>query len=244
MAAIAPLKTLIVQPVVKHSATVIFVHGLGDTGFGWKPVADMFQSDPKCHHIKWVLPHSPTKPVTANMGMEMPSWFDIISFGFDSEEDSKGMLETVHSLNQLITAEVDSGIEPGNIVLGGFSQGATMSLLTGLSSERKLGGIVVLSGWLPLRDRFKAMAGPHARTTPIFWGHGLVDPLVRYQFGVDSVAYLKAALGIPEAPAASTGKPQGLDFRSYDGVGHSTNQKELDDLRAWLARALPIEGAT
>lgn len=96
--------------------------------------------------------------VLLTLTLMRPCRFDIISFGFDSEEDSKGMLETVHSLNQLITAEVDSGIEPGNIVLGGFSQGATMSLLTGLSSERKLGGIVVLSGWLPLRDRFKAVS--------------------------------------------------------------------------------------
>ncbi|SJL02357.1 uncharacterized protein ARMOST_05684 [Armillaria ostoyae] len=57
-AAIAPLKYLTVSPLAAHTATVIFVHGLGDTGNGWKPVADMFRVEPALKHIKWVLPHS------------------------------------------------------------------------------------------------------------------------------------------------------------------------------------------
>lgn len=68
------------------------------------------------------------------------------------------MLRTVRSLNQLITAEVDAGIPSDRIVLGGFSQGAAMSLLTGLTSERKLGGLIIMSGWLPLRTKFKAVS--------------------------------------------------------------------------------------
>ncbi len=32
-----------------------------------------------------------------------------------------------------------------------------MSLLTGLTTERKLGGVAVLSGWLPLNAKFKAV---------------------------------------------------------------------------------------
>ena len=67
------------------------------------------------------------------------------------------MLKTVHSLSQLITNEVDQGIPADRIVLGGFSQGGAMSLLAGLTTERKLGGIAVMSGWLPLRNKFKAV---------------------------------------------------------------------------------------
>lgn len=83
--------------------------------------------------------------------------FDIYSFGFDTEEDEMGMLQSARLINQLITAEVDSGTDPSRIVLGGFSQGAAMSLLTGLTGERKLAGIAALSGWLPLRSKFKAV---------------------------------------------------------------------------------------
>lgn len=70
-----------------------------------------------------------------------------------------GMLQSARLINQLITTEVESGTDPSRIVLGGFSQGAAMSLLTGLTGERKLAGVAVLSGWLPLRQKFKAVRG-------------------------------------------------------------------------------------
>ena len=67
------------------------------------------------------------------------------------------MLQTAKSLNEIISEEVDNGIPASRIVLGGFSQGGAMSLLTGLTSERKLAGLAVLSGWVPLREKFKAV---------------------------------------------------------------------------------------
>ena len=98
--------------------------------------------------------------VTANGGMEMPSWFDILSFNFKrEEEDEEGMNKTVYSLNKLIESELDElapSVPANRIVLGGFSQGGAMSLLTGLTSERKLAGVVCLSGWVPLRGKFKS----------------------------------------------------------------------------------------
>jgi lysophospholipase I len=69
------------------------------------------------------------------------------------------MEKTASQIDELITAEVDQGIDPSRIVLGGFSQGGAMSLLTGLTTKHKLGGIVVLSGWLPLRARIKSVSG-------------------------------------------------------------------------------------
>jgi len=239
MAALQPLKFASVAARAKHTATVIFVHGLGDTGHGWAPVAEMFSHDPALSHVKWILPHAPIMSVTANMGMRMPSWFDIVSFDF-KDEDEPGILKTSHSLNQLISAEVDAGIPADRIVLGGFSQGGAMSLLTGLTTERKLGGVAVLSGWLPLKDKFKAMVSDHIKSIPIFWGHGQDDPLVRYTWGSQSVDFLTSHLkitrfGLPE-PSART---PGVAFHSYPGVEHSTNEEELGDLRSWIAKVIP-----
>ncbi len=84
--------------------------------------------------------------------------FDIRSFDFSTGEDEDGMLRTVSYINRLISAEVDSGIDPGRIVVGGFSQGAAMGLLCGLTNERQLGGVVSLSGWLVLRNKIKAVS--------------------------------------------------------------------------------------
>ncbi len=83
--------------------------------------------------------------------------FDIIQFG-SGIEDEPGMLKTVRLLNEIITAEVDAGIPANRIIIGGFSQGGAMSLLTGLTTERKLGGIVAMSAWLPLKNKIKAVS--------------------------------------------------------------------------------------
>ncbi|KAL1741041.1 Phospholipase/carboxylesterase/thioesterase [Schizophyllum fasciatum] len=232
MASLAPLKTLVVNATAKHTATVLFVHGLGDSGYGWEPVAQMLGREKSLAHVKWVLPHAPEMPVTANGGMVMPSWFDIRSFGFRDDEDEPGMLRTAHLLNQLITAEVDAGIAPARIVLGGFSQGGAMTLLTGLTTERRLAGLAVLSGWLPLSRKVKAMASEHARKVPIFWGHGTEDPIVRFEHCRRSVAFLKSELKIAEGAA-------GLSLNVYPGMQHSTCNEELVALKAWLEGVLP-----
>jgi len=236
-----PLKYLTVNALTgKHTATVIFVHGLGDSGHGWEPVAQMFNKDPELNHVKWILPHAPSKPVTANFGMAMPSWFDIKSFGFKAEEDEKGMLESSRQLNELITAEIDGGLDANRIVLGGFSQGGAMSLLTGLTSERKLAGLAVLSGFLPLRHKFKAMLSDHARSTPIFWGHGSVDPLVSYEMCEKSVAFLSKECRVKEL--GETDKAVvGLRCKIYQGMEHSSCPEEMDDLRSWLKSIIPRE---
>ncbi|EMD40368.1 hypothetical protein CERSUDRAFT_110964 [Gelatoporia subvermispora B] len=240
MAAIHPLKFISVAPLKKHTATVIFVHGLGDSGYGWKPVADMFKTDPAFHNVKWVLPHAPPMKVTANMGMEMPSWFDIYDFKPNTPDDEAGMLRTVHLLNQLITNEIDAGIPASRILLGGFSQGGAMSVVTGLTTERKLAGIVALSAWLPLKDKLKAMVSDHYKSVPIFWGHGKEDPLIRYEYGVRSIEFLKSTLGIPTAAPDALEKG-GLIFHSYEGLEHSTNMQELSDLKEWLKKVLPAQ---
>jgi len=232
---------LILDPTTKHTATVIFLHGLGDTGHGWSDPVSAFGRDPALSHVKWILPHAPTESVTANFGMRMPAWFDIRSFDFNSDDDESGMLRTVSSVNQLVSAEVDSGIDPGRIVIGGFSQGAAMSILTGLTNERKLAGIVALSGWVVLRHKFKAMSSPNASSIPIFWGHGTADPLVTFQIGKTSVEFLKTNIGLSAVTsgASDAATLEGVMFKEYPGLQHGASPRELVDLKEWLKKILP-----
>lgn len=236
---VTSLKFLSVPATAKHSATIIFIHGLGDTGHGWLPVANTFKVDPDFKHVKWVLPHAPSQAVTANFGMVMPSWFDIRSFDQGAEEDEKGILESSGKIKDLIKAEVDSGISPERIVLGGFSQGGALSLFTGLKDERKLAGVAVLSGWLPLSNKFKDMLSGSAKTIPVFWGHGSVDPLVRPQIATQSIEYLKTQCGITDSDGKT---PSGLKFKMYSGLEHSSSPEELSDLKSWLTSVLPSLG--
>ncbi|KAF5332032.1 hypothetical protein D9758_014580 [Tetrapyrgos nigripes] len=230
-----PVPALTVSALTKHTATVIFVHGLGDSGHGWKPVADLFQADPAFGHIKWVFPHAPERAVTANMGMVMPSWFDIKSFAFRAAEDEEGMMETVKTLTQVVRKEMEYGIPPNRIVLGGFSQGAAMSLLTGLTQDLDLRGVVTLSGWVPLKHRFKGLSSA-ALDTSIFFGQGFNDPIVKMPLVRESLDTLRdAGFTINNDVVKSTD----ISYNVYNGAGHSTVPAELEDLKKWLKHVLP-----
>ena len=50
----------------------------------------------------------------------------------------------------MINEEITSGIPADRIVLGGFSQGAAVSIVYSLVTETKLAGFACLSGYLPL----------------------------------------------------------------------------------------------
>ncbi|KAJ0044222.1 hypothetical protein NL108_011207, partial [Boleophthalmus pectinirostris] len=96
----------------------------------------------------------PSMPVTLNMRMVMPSWFDIYGLNFNTSEDEVGIKRASENIKALIDQEVKNGIPSHRILLGGFSQGGALSLYTALTTHQKLAGVVALSCWLPLHDSF------------------------------------------------------------------------------------------
>lgn len=89
-------------------------------------------------------------------GMRMPSWFDLATLDklTDSQyDDERGLLQSIAAVDSLIQAEVDAGIPEDKIFLGGFSQGGAVAVYGGLTSKRRLGGIVGLSTWIPLNHK-------------------------------------------------------------------------------------------
>lgn len=78
----------------------------------------------------------------------------------------------------IVNEEIEQNKIPANrIVVGGFSQGCVLGLLTALTSEYKFAGVVGLSGYMPLYEKIMTMATGVNRETPIFWGHGDIDPV-------------------------------------------------------------------
>uniref|UniRef100_A0A8C3VGA9 palmitoyl-protein hydrolase n=1 Tax=Catharus ustulatus TaxID=91951 RepID=A0A8C3VGA9_CATUS len=71
----------------RETAAVIFLHGLGDTGHSW---ADALSSI-RLPYVKYICPHAPRIPVTLNMKMVMPSWFDLMGLTPDAPEDEAGI---------------------------------------------------------------------------------------------------------------------------------------------------------
>lgn len=219
--------TVTPQNEADQSATVVICHGLGDSSEGFSDVAEHLSS--QLPYAKFILPTAPTQKVTMNMGMAMPSWYDIIGLDKRSNEFCKGIDESQSRLAGIVKSEMDAGISRNRIVLAGFSQGGALSLYTGMqlpaSDGPPLAGIVVMSGYLPHESGFKISEGLEG--TPIWHGHGEADPLVRLQ-------------AANESKEAVTGKgATDYTMKTYAGLAHSVNPQEVSHVLAFLQKVLP-----
>lgn len=110
-------------------------------------------------------------------------------------------------------------VRPGELVLGGFSQGGTMALGHALSRPGAVPRVVNLSGFLA--DHPSVRATPQTvRGTRIFWGHGVHDPAIPFELAEEGRAALRAA-------------GAELEARDYP-IGHWISPEELDALVEWL----------
>ncbi|KAJ1956684.1 hypothetical protein GGI12_005243 [Dipsacomyces acuminosporus] len=219
------LTSVILRPRTAHTASVIFLHGLGDSGDGWKPVAQMLTRS--LPHVKFILPNAPLMPVSLNFGMVMPSWYDIKSLDkLASQEDEAGMRASMIQINRIVSDEIASGIPAERIVLGGFSQGGAMTLFTGLQSEYRLGGMAVLSAYLPIRDRIFSMATEASKQVPIFQGHGTADGVVLFEYGKMTAEALES-------------KGYKHEFHAYEYMEHSSCEDEIRQLLMFLKKNIP-----
>lgn len=201
----------------KHTATLIFLHGLGDTGAGWLQIL----SEICPSHIKIICPNAPTAPVSLNFGMAMPSWFDIKSLSFDADEDEKGIVASSDRLKGIMAEEVAAGIPIDRIVVGGFSQGGAVALHAFLSYTEKMGGCVGMSTFLPLHAKFQETVTPANKDTKLFLAHGNADNVVRFNFGEMTRDLMKMYY-------------TNVSWNKYSGLGHSSSPAEMKDLKKYL----------
>ena len=204
-------------------ATVIVLHGLGADGNDFVPVAREMDLS-AAGDVRFVFPHAPVIPVTINGGHRMRAWYDILGADLVQREDEAGLRSSLAQVEALIQREKSRGIPPGRIVLAGFSQGCAMALLTGLRHGEKLGGIVGMSGYLPLAATTRAERHAANAATPIFLAHGRMDPVVPLARAVASRDALEA-LGYM------------VEWHEYP-MGHSVCMEEIGDLNRWLLVAL------
>jgi len=199
--------------------------------------------------------------------VRMPSWFDLYSFDIPNRpEDEPGLLAAVQQINHLISSEIPSGTPSHRTVVGGLSQGAALAVLTGLTTERKLGGVFALSGCVPLRGKAVSICKPLFPSIPLFFAHGTADRQVNHDFAREAARTFASQLDIPfhlsdssssfsSITAADSDSQQpfsqgdnqgvgpGLTFRTYKNMGHEIIETELEDLRLWMGMILAKEGA-
>ena len=67
--ALRRLPPLLFAPNKKHTASVIFLHGLGDSGHGWADAVENWRRRSKLDEVKFILPHAPQIPITCVSGL-------------------------------------------------------------------------------------------------------------------------------------------------------------------------------
>lgn len=209
------------------AGSVLWLHGLGAGPRDFETVVPMLG----CSHLRFVFPAAPVRPVTINGGLQMPAWYDILSLMppplRESESDVR---ESERALVALIEREQSRGIPTERIVLCGFSQGGAMALHTGLRLAKRLAGIAVLSGYLPLPDHFESERVPDNAHTPILFCHGTLDPVVPLALGQSAMATVLDA-----------GHPATL--KQYE-MPHSLCEPEVSDLSAFFRECIGPAQAT
>jgi len=104
---------------------------------------------------------------------------------WSSKQDAAGIQRSEAAIAALVDREVARGIPYERIVLAGFSQGCAMALHTALRLPHPIAGVMALSGYLPLADRFATERHAANANTPIFMAHGTQDPVVILKRGED-----------------------------------------------------------
>lgn len=170
--------------------TVIWMHGLGADGWDFVPIVRELPL-PEDLVLRFIFPHAPIRPVTINNGMSMPAWYDISQGDIARVPDEKGIRASQKTIEAFIEREAGRGVEPGRVVLAGFSQGGAIALQTGLRHPDKLAGIVALSTYLPLESSLEAEGTAANKGTPILMVHGTEDPMIPVQLADASRATLQ-----------------------------------------------------
>lgn len=159
------------------TASVIWMHGLGASMHDFPPVVPHLGL-PDGASVRFVFPNAPSIPVTINMGMVMPAWYDILGMDLRTRHDEGGIRRSAEHVERLIAREKERGVPAERIVLAGFSQGGAMALHTGLRHTERLAGIMVLSAYLLLPETVATERSEANSRTPILQCHGTLDPMV------------------------------------------------------------------
>ncbi len=166
----------------------------------------------------------PNAPYRMNFGPGM-SGFSWVAGQQGVEDPPAGappVNELLHSFVGQAIAEV--GAEPGQVVIGGFSQGGGMTLRYGLLHPETFAGLIVLSGAFRNRDETEA-ALPAQRDQKIFIAHGTNDQVLPVEQGRDTRDFL---VGAGYSPA----------YYEYE-MAHEISHGVVRDLVPWLHQTLP-----
>ncbi|CAF1170853.1 unnamed protein product [Adineta steineri] len=254
----------VIPATVKHTASLIFLHGLGDVGSSWQDAFNMYRIAKAAPHVKFIFPNAPVQRVTLNMGMPMPTWFDIHGLDHNAKEDQEGIENPVqrvtlnmgmpmptwfdiHGLDHN-AKEDQEGIEKSSKLLKDLIE---EEIKSGIPAERVIVGGFSMGGAVAIHA---ALTSPHtlggvlalstwlplSTTFPkaLISGDKKMNlPILQCHGDEDPMVQLRWARLTEEAVKALGFKQ--YTFKEYRNMGHSSCDQEMDDVSAFVVKNLP-----
>ncbi len=158
--------------------TIVLLHGYGADAEDLVPLS---QIDPR---FTWIFPQAPLE-VSFAPGHIGRAWFEVDLELLFQATQSRRFHEIAKAFPPELAASrtiVDNflselPIPRSQIILGGFSQGAVLSIETALHSPHPIAGLLIFSGTLVHESMWRHLA-PKQKGTPFFQSHGTQDPLL------------------------------------------------------------------
>ncbi len=175
---IASLRTYVIPARVDPAqATLVVLHGLGDSSAGWAGAA----SELRLPGLEFILADAPDPYYDGY------AWYDFYG-------DQAGGIRRSRGLLHKLIAEIERrGTPAAKIAILGFSQGCVMALDAGLRYPKRLGALVGISGYVFEPEALVSEIGSEARSVPALITHGTADPLLPIGPSRKQAAFLKAA---------------------------------------------------
>jgi len=190
---------------------LVLLHGRGADGGDLRPLAEQLPRS-------WtaVLPNAPHAAAPWGYGPGY-AWYRYLGGNVPESESFRISLNELDALFAALPAAVE--FAPRRVVLGGFSQGGTLSLAYALTRPGRISHVLNFSGFLADHPDVHLKAGT-AAGLHVFWGHGFSDGNIPFSFAESGRAALEAAGAVVEA-------------RDYP-IGHWIDPLELAHAVAFL----------
>lgn len=195
-------------PLADAEKVIILMHGRGASA------ADIIRlgttiTGPQVTNVAFLAPQAANN-----------TWYPVS--GFLPQEQLAPWLESALTvIDDVIDTVTNAGIPSHAIVLGGFSQGAMLSLEYASRGRRAIGGVLAFSGSL-----IGPVDKPHAPLAnvtglPVFIGCGTNDSWISAKSAQTSADLFTAAGAV-------------VDLRIYQGMDHTINEDEISAARMLL----------
>lgn len=194
------------KSVADGATSLVLLHGRGSHGGDLQALRPLLPES-------WALvtPQAPHPGLPWGYG---PGW---AWYRYEGEDraDAASLERSLRELDDLLAGLPSIlGFAPGRTVLGGFSQGGTLSTAYALTRPGAVAGVLNLSGFLVDSPAVRPEVEDAVRT-PIFWAHGLRDLAVPHSLAAKGRARLAAA-------------GARLTVRDYD-IAHAIHPMEIAD---------------